>query len=119
MEYPIKECLFMHTASAVKAFAAIAHEGRLELLRRLIELGPEGAWAGDLATHAGIGATTASAQLGVLANAGLVSAQRIGRGVRYRADFAALSSLLDFLCQDCCGGRQDICGVVAQALESA
>ncbi len=106
----------METKNAVKTFSAMAHEGRLTLLRHLIEAGDSGVWAGDLAQHADIGATTASAQLTVLANAGLVSSERVGRGVRYRADYQALTDLLGFLCQDCCGGRDDICGVVAQSL---
>lgn len=57
---------------------------------------------GDLARHCGLQLTTASAQLTVLANAGLVTFSRQGREVHYRADFDRIDGLVAFLMQDCC-----------------
>ncbi|MEM7017129.1 MAG: helix-turn-helix domain-containing protein [Pseudomonadota bacterium] len=94
---------------AVKALSAIAHHGRLSLIRALIQAGPDGMSAGTLAEQAGIGATTASAQLLVLANADLVSSERIGRQVIYRASYSSLSELLSYLMFDCCCGEAAIC----------
>lgn len=105
----------MEIKSATKTLAAIAHDGRLVLVRRLIQAGPDGVSAGDLARFAGIGPTTASAQLLVLANAGLVRSLRDGRSIRYFANYDRMRDLLSFLMLDCCGGRADICEPVARA----
>ncbi|MFK8050513.1 MAG: ArsR/SmtB family transcription factor, partial [Halioglobus sp.] len=71
----------MKQSNAIKILSAVAHDGRLTLIRHLIQAGPEGVSAGDLARFAKIGPTTASAQLLVLANAGLVRSERSGRQV--------------------------------------
>ena len=105
----------MKQKDAVKSLSAMAHDGRLKLLRRLIQAGPEGMLAGDLARFANIGATTASAQLLVLANAGLVHSQRNGREVRYFAAYDQMRGLLSFLLVDCCEKRADICDPVMKA----
>ena len=52
---------------------------------------------------------TLSAQLLLLSNAGLIRARRDGRSIVYAADFNAMSALLIFLTEDCCGGRPEIC----------
>ena len=105
----------MKQNDAVKSLSAMAHDGRLKLLRQLIQAGPVGILAGDLARYAKIGATTASAQLLVLSNAGLVTSKRIGREVRYFADYGQMRGLLSFLMEDCCGKRSEICEPVAKA----
>lgn len=103
---------------SVQKLSAIAHEGRLSLLRALIQAGPKGKAAGALASAGNIGATTASAQLLVLANAGLVQSTRQGRQVIYHANYSALEGLLGFLLEDCCCGRSEICAPVAVRLEA-
>ncbi len=99
----------MEIDTAIKPLSAIAHEGRLALLRQLIQAGPEGMNAGALAQFAEVNATTASAQLLVLSNAGLVNSSRQGREVIYVANYNAMRELLGFLMKDCCGNRADIC----------
>ncbi len=47
-----------------------------------------------------------SAQLAVLANAGLVRARRDGRSILYAVDFDIVRGLLGFLMEDCCRGSQ-------------
>lgn len=103
--------------SAVARLGAIAHEGRLALLRRLIQAGPDGVRAGQLAADAGLSAPTASAQLLVLRTAGLISSRREGRQIIYRANYEAMTELLKYLMQDCCGGHRTICGPLAGSLE--
>ena len=98
--------------------SAIAHDGRLSLIRRLIQAGPEGMSAGDIARFAKIGATTASAQLLVLTNAGLVTSERRGRQVVYSARYDRMRDLLQFLMLDCCAKRPDICVPVAEAVSA-
>ncbi|MEM9743529.1 MAG: metalloregulator ArsR/SmtB family transcription factor [Pseudomonadota bacterium] len=101
---------------AVQALAAIAHNGRLRLLRALIQAGDHGIAAGQLAETAGINLTTASAQLLVLRNAGLVSKRRDGRQIIYRAHYRNLQALLSYLMFDCCAGQAAICDPLSQAL---
>lgn len=99
--------------SAVTGLSALAHEGRLGLFKLLVRAGPEGMAAGELARAAGANLTTASAQLSVLAQAGLVGSRREGRSVIYAADYQRISALLAFLMQDCCQGRAEILGPLA------
>ena len=103
----------MKKEHAVRMLAAVAHEGRLTLLRRLISAGPEGVGAGELARFAKVNATTASAQLGVLANAGLVRSKRAGRSITYYAEYGAMQRLLGYLMKDCCCGSREICEPLA------
>ena len=106
----------MESFEAVNVLSALAHESRLALVRTLIQAGPDGVPAGELARSAGLAATTASAQLLVLKNAGLVTASRRGRSVIYSASYGAMSDLLSYLMQDCCGGCSEICKPVSEAL---
>ena len=99
----------MKQIDAIKSLAALAHDGRLTLMRHLIQAGPAGVGAGDLATYANVGATTASAQLLVLTNAGLILSRRDGRRVTYFANYARLRGVMGFLLEDCCAGRPEIC----------
>lgn len=108
----------MEQNEAIKALTALAHDGRLSIVRSLIQAGADGMLAGEIGRHAGIQATTASAQLLVLANAGLVSATRDGRNVLYTAQFSTMSDLLSFLMLDCCCGSPTICGPITDEVQS-
>ena len=101
--------------NAVKSLSAMSHLGRLKLLRLLIQAGDTGIRSGDLAKQARVGATTASAQLLVLANADLVFSRRDGREISYFANYPALGNLMAFLMHDCCGNREEICCAVNRA----
>ena len=109
----------MEINTAIKPLSAMAHDGRLTLLRRLIQAGPDGVGVGDLAKYAKVRMTTASAQLAVLDNAGLVQAQRHGRQVIYRADYKTLGDLMQFLLHDCCQGRDEIVCCVSAQVQNA
>ena len=103
----------METEAAVKRLSAIAHEARLDVFRLLVKAGPEGLAAGDIARNLSIPANTLSAQLLVLANAGLVRARRDGRSIIYAINFETMRDLLVFLTEDCCGSRAEICAPLA------
>jgi len=107
----------MNLDSAVDSLSALAHEGRLALVRRLIQAGPNGMNAGDLAVKAGVGPTTASAQLLVLKNVGLVQSKRKGRQIIYSASYNKMAALLGFLMKDCCCSRPEICQPLKDALQ--
>ena len=103
--------------NAVDTLSALAHEGRLTLVRSLIQAGPDGINAGELATQAGIGPTTASAQLLVLKNAGLVQSERRGRQIIYSANYNKMTGLLGFLMEDCCCSHPQICQPLKEVLK--
>lgn len=99
----------METDAALRGLSALAQEGRLAVFRLLVKAGPDGLAAGEIARRTKTAPNTMSAQLLVLANAGLVTARRDGRSIIYVADFDRMGALLLFLTEDCCGGRADIC----------
>ncbi|MBP2151210.1 hypothetical protein V5F63_13885 [Xanthobacter autotrophicus DSM 597] len=53
----------MELNQAVPVLSALAHEGRLSALRLLVEAGPEGIAAGEMARRLGVPANTLSASL--------------------------------------------------------
>jgi len=94
---------------ALSAFDALSQETRLDVLRLLIQAGPEGIPAGEIGDRLDVRQNTMSVNLKVLAQAGLVTAEREGRTIRYAADYTAIQSLVLFLMKDCCGSREDLC----------
>lgn len=99
----------MESTDAVSALSALAHPGRLAIFRLLVRAGPAGMAAGDIGRAAGMLANTLSTNLTILTQAGLASSRRDGRSIIYRADYEAMSALLAFLMEDCCGGEPAIC----------
>jgi len=103
----------MKSDDAIRRISALAQESRLEVFRLLVKAGPEGLAAGDIARNLKTAANTMSAQLLLLSNAELIKARRDGRSIIYSVDFEAMSELLVFLTEDCCGGRAEICAPLA------
>lgn len=95
--------------TAVPALAALAQPSRLAVFRWLVELGPEGACPGEIVDKLDIPAATLSFHLKSLQHAGLINADKQGRSIRYRANFAAIQTLVDFLTANCCGGDPGKC----------
>ena len=108
----------MKNQDAITALSALAHEGRLNVFRLLVKAGPEGMAAGEIARKAEIAPNTLSAQLLLLSNARLVRARRDGRSIIYTADYAAMSGLLLFLTEDCCGGNAEVCAPLARTVNA-
>jgi DNA-binding transcriptional ArsR family regulator len=92
----------METTDAVSALAAMAQETRLTALRLLVQAGPAGLAAGDIARRLEVPAPTLSFHLRALLHAGLVRATRDGRSLYYAADYTRLRGLVDFLSESCC-----------------
>jgi DNA-binding transcriptional ArsR family regulator len=99
----------MEVKDAVGALGALAQDTRLAAFRALVEAGPAGLAAGALAAKLDVPPPTLSFHLTALANAGLVTARRDGRSIVYAADFAAMTALLGFLTDQCCGGDPGAC----------
>ena len=98
------------TKTAVEKPGALAQETRLKVVRALVGAGPEGMSAGDIRKTVGGSATALSFHLKELAGAGLVTSRRDGRRIVYTMAFEAMGALLDYLMDDCCQGRPEICG---------
>jgi DNA-binding transcriptional ArsR family regulator len=92
----------METTQAVQALGALAQETRLAVFRLLIEAGPEGVAAGDIAAELDLPPATLSFHLAQLANAGLVRGRPEGRFIYYAPDFNAMNGLVGFLTENCC-----------------
>jgi ArsR family transcriptional regulator len=99
----------MKATEAVTALAALAQETRLNVFRLLVEQGPSGMAAGEIAETLGIAPTALSFHLKELARARLVTARQDGRFIFYAADFAAMNRLLGFLTENCCAGDGMAC----------
>jgi DNA-binding transcriptional ArsR family regulator len=89
---------------AVKALGALAQSSRLRVFRAIVGASPDGMQPGQLALSLDLPANTLSFHLKELHHAGLVSVQREGRFLRYRADMAVMQSLVGFLTAHCCEG---------------
>ncbi len=101
----------MQTSEAIKALGALAQETRLGIFRMLVQAGPEGLPAGEVAGRLGLAAPAASFHLAQLSHAGLARSRSQGRFVIYSADFERMTGLVAFLTENCCGGEP--CGPVS------
>ncbi|HTJ91057.1 MAG TPA: winged helix-turn-helix domain-containing protein [Acidocella sp.] len=93
----------------VTALAALAHEHRLAAYRLLVEAGPAGISAGEIAEKLGLVASSLTFHVQALLRAGLVSQRRASRHVIYAADFAAMNGLVLFLVSNCCDQESKVC----------
>ena len=109
----------MESQAAVKRLSALAQDSRLAVFRALVRAGPDGLAAGEIARQLQIAPNTLSAQLAILANAGLTLARRDGRSIIHAADFEAMGDLIVHLMEDCCQGRPEVCQPIAQAVSRA
>lgn len=103
----------MEMTTALHALSALAHEGRLSAFRVLVEAGDAGLASGQLAERLSMPANSLSTNLGILAAAGLVRSRRQGRSVIYAADYDGMAELIGFLMRNCCQGRAEVCGPIA------
>jgi len=89
-------------------FAAIGSEARLRIVRLLLSAHPDGMMAGDIQAELGIPPSTLSHHLDKLKGERLVTVERRGTFLRYRANTVTLRALLDFLYEECCSRTQAV-----------
>jgi len=94
----------MEKQNALDALAALAQETRLDAFRLLVQAGPEGLPAGEVAEALAVPPATLSFHLKELRNAGLVACEKQGRSKLYRPEFKAMNALLHFISENCCAG---------------
>ncbi len=100
----------MDEKHAVTSLAALAHPQRLRIFRLLVQRGPSGLPAFEIADAIEASPTAASFHLKELDNAGLIHATRDGRFVRYAIHVDGMRQLLTYLTEDCCRGQPELCG---------
>ena len=83
-------------------FAAMGSEWRLRIIQLLLAAHPDGVVAGDIQAELGVSASNLSHHLDKLRNEDLVTVQREGTFLRYRANALVLRQLLAFLYAECC-----------------
>lgn len=94
----------METNNAIAALTALGHVTRLAAFRLLVEAGPAGRMAGEIAEALAVPNATLSFHLKELVHAGLVHNESVGRNVCYRANYPAMNDLLAYLTHNCCAG---------------
>src|SRR3954468_6854942 len=94
----------MEKMDAVASLAALAQEHRLAVFRLLVQAGPDGLPAGQLADALDLAPNTLTFHFDRLREAGLVTVRRDGRSMIYAAQFDTMNALLGFLTENCCQG---------------
>ncbi|MFM8577033.1 MAG: ArsR/SmtB family transcription factor [Limnohabitans sp.] len=95
----------MDATQAVQALAALAQTSRLAVFRALVVAGPRGHTPSELASALALGAPALSFHLKELLRAGLVTQERDGRRLIYRAELVQMNALLAYLTENCCEGQ--------------
>ncbi|MCB2049417.1 MAG: helix-turn-helix transcriptional regulator [Novosphingobium sp.] len=95
----------MESIAAVEALSSLAQETRLAIFRLLVRAGRDGLPAGEIAQALDIAPSSLSFHLAQLTRAGMVTQERQSRHLIYRADFAAMNRLVDFMLENCCEGE--------------
>jgi DNA-binding transcriptional ArsR family regulator len=85
----------------------------------LVQTGPDGLAAGQIAERLGMPPNSLSFHLNQLRHAGLVTFRRESRSLIYAAEFAAMNDLLAYLTENCCQGDTANCGVSASTCDEA
>jgi DNA-binding transcriptional ArsR family regulator len=103
----------MKTPEAIAALSALAHEHRLTIYRLLVEQGPEGLAAGEIAERVGMVPSSLTFHVQALQRAGLITQRRVSRQLFYAADFGAMNALVGYLTENCCGQSATSCDAAA------
>ena len=99
----------METKLATTIFEALSSDVRLDLFRLLVKYAPDGMVAGEIAKHLNVTNTNLSFHLKALLHAGLVTMEKEGRFLRYRANIPAMLDIIAYLTAECCSGHPDQC----------
>src|SRR6185312_13738606 len=99
----------MKKSQALAGLAAIAQENRLDTFRLLVQAGPDGMPAGEVAAALGLPPNTLTFHFDRLREAGLVIVRREGRSMIYAARYDAMNALLAYITENCCQGAAAKC----------
>ena len=94
----------MEEKDVINALSALAQPVRLRVFRALVGAGPEGLTPSALCDALDVPASSLSFHLKELLHGGLISQERDGRNLIYRADFDSMNHLMAYLTAHCCQG---------------
>jgi len=95
----------MEENDVIRSLAALAQPIRLRVFRALVVAGPAGLTPSALTEALEVSATGLSFHLKELVHASLISQERQGRNLIYRASFGRMNALLGYLTENCCQGE--------------
>lgn len=106
-------------SDTLQQLSALAQETRLNTFRALMEAGTAGLQAGAIATKLDVAPNKLSSHLTILVQSGLVSVERVGRRMIYRAEIGTVNNLLTSLVETCCHGHPEVCAPLATLQDAA
>ncbi|WP_341863987.1 helix-turn-helix domain-containing protein [Gymnodinialimonas sp. 57CJ19] len=89
--------------------STLGHPQRLAVFRLLMRRYPDRVPATELARALLIKPNTLSTYVNALMQAGLVTQERVGTSLRYAIHMDAARETVDYLLNDCCRGRPEVC----------
>lgn len=95
----------MQETDVIRSLAALAQDVRLRAFRALVVAGPDGLTPTALCEQLGVAPNALSFHLKELTHAQLVTQERQGRNLIYRAAFDRMNDLLGYLTLNCCEGQ--------------
>ncbi|WP_373636877.1 ArsR/SmtB family transcription factor [Yoonia sp. BS5-3] len=98
----------MNSKDAALLFGALSNSDRLDVIRALVEAGPDGMSAGAIARKIGASPSRTSFHLTALSKSGFATKDRQSRTLTYRIDFKTIGALINFLMEDCCRGSAEL-----------
>lgn len=99
----------MTEQDVIRSLAALAQASRLQIFRQLVVAGASGMTPTRLSEALNLPPSALSFHLKELTLAQLITQERDGRHLIYRAAFGAMNDLLAYLTENCCAG--DVCAV--------
>lgn len=99
----------MEVAHASTLFEALSSPVRLQLFRLLVRFAPDGLVVGEIAKHLQIPGTNLSFHLKGLLHTGLITVEKEGRFLRYRANIPLMLETIAYLTEECCAGSPEQC----------
>src|SRR6185312_7042733 len=99
----------MKKPQALAGLAALAQENRLDTFRLLVQAGPDGMPAGEVAAALGLPPNTLTFHFDRLREAGLVTVRREGRSMIYAARYDAMIVMVAYITENCCQGAAAKC----------
>lgn len=99
----------MESVQASKIFEALSSEVRLDLFRLLIKNAPEGLVAGEIARLLDLPSTNLSFHLKALVHSDLITVEKEGRFMRYKANIPLMLAIIAYLTSECCANHPEQC----------
>lgn len=99
----------MEIKHASTLFEALSSDVRLAIFKLLVKHGPDGLVAGNIATELEIPPTNLSFHLKNLHHSGLISVEKEGRFMRYKANITLMLEVITFLTSECCAHKPEEC----------